>query len=208
MPDDHPDALEAVLKYLYSVSPEWVNNHSIHTLSHGLLPEGYMQWLIEVFRVAEKYGLDLLAEQVVAIFKEDAFGCSDCWNVGRLSKYSCHKRCIDIKSYPVQILQTIALCETLGDSHPAKFLRHSLYDCAAQMTQTWKLLSPTILASGLPEGTKEIVEVLSSNPTIGIRMMAFMARTMIHLQVTNEILEMQSDGRDIHPADYDSAGPY
>ena len=62
MDDDDPDALEVVLKYLYSVSPGWINEQR-RKLGHGELPQGYLQHLVEIFRVAEKYQVDLLSSK-------------------------------------------------------------------------------------------------------------------------------------------------
>ena len=206
MPDDDPVALEAVLKYLYSVSPEWVNDNSIHSLPHGFLPEGYLQWLVEVFRLAEKYELALLAEQVIASFRDQLLFCPDCWK-DHMSDEGSYETCIDIKHYPIQILQTLALCETLGESDSAHYLRHILYSRVAQTPDMWELLAPTVEAPDEPERIEAINEVFLPNPAVSVRMMACMARTIVKLghgngeHLTINTLPSLADSDD---SDYDS----
>ena len=80
MHDDDPAALEIILKYLYILSGALVKEKQSQ-LSHKELPEGYLQEMLEIFRLAEKYELGLLAEQTANVLTEPLM-CKDCAKMG------------------------------------------------------------------------------------------------------------------------------
>lgn len=112
MPNDDPDALEVVLKYLYSLSPDCVVIDPF-PIKHMKLPTGYLAFCVEVFRLAQKYSLDLLAEHV-ADHLTHPIRCWECQtspipDVDTAELGSC----INVIDYPIELLGAIALAEDL-----------------------------------------------------------------------------------------------
>ena len=136
MPEDDPEALEVVLKYLYSLSPDCLVIEK-YPILHNKFSEGYLVLLVDIFRLAEKVFLNVLAEHILNYMTHPMI-CITCQEprtpdsmTSEEREYWGHDPCVRLEESPVELIKAIVACEDIGPSDFAIQLRDHLYEQAA-----------------------------------------------------------------------------
>ena len=151
LPEDDSEALEVVLKYLYTLSPDCLVIDE-YPVQHCNISEGYLVLLVEIFRPTEKFFLDVLAEHVLNYMTHPMI-CVGCQ--AEEAEYQAEKadyepeklehayieHCLDpcalkLTESPREVIKAIVACDAIGSSDFAIQLRAYLYEQAAS-SEVW-----------------------------------------------------------------------
>ena len=114
MDDDDPDALESMLKYLYTMNIDHIKYRNV---SHEYLPPGWFMHLTKVWQLADKYDQPLLRAAMASIVTgepncDGLFACPNCNDLkGKDARY-----CITLHDHLFEALA--ALGATFKDDFP------------------------------------------------------------------------------------------
>jgi hypothetical protein len=131
MEDDDPEALDAFIAYLHTSSTLPIENWGVQSIDpsntcrfNTILPERYFVFLIEVYRLADKYDQPLLAKFISKLFHHAAglYHGKDptCEQCGELSRH--------YERHQTDPIRALAAAETLPDSKLKDNISQSLYD--------------------------------------------------------------------------------
>ena len=191
LPDDDPDALEVVLKYLYTLSTDCIFSDEC-PLNHGKLLNGFPCFLLQVFQLAEKHSLDLLAEHI-ADYVTHPIRCRSCQILAtptdvlptKENESPTPEGCIDLRDYPLELIQALALSEDIGNSKLAVYIRARLYAQVTELTLCWKnWIGDEELRQdpSLKSESDEVTEVIAQKPSMGLNLVGLMAHRILHLE--------------------------
>jgi hypothetical protein len=177
--DDDPVAVESVLLYLYTLNTEYVD-YPTEQVEHGSIPKGYLKYYLEAFRIAEKYGLDLLAEYIAQQISTPLL-CSDCERDEEFDERSFPPdHCVDLGNEPEALLEAVVTAQGLGDSRRAHKVQTWLLNQAAAMTQQWNRWgSNSKKWKDHRDEAGKIDEILLKHPMLALNIMSHMARNVL-----------------------------
>lgn len=161
MDDDDPDALEAFIIYLHTASVAHIENWKISYYTDddgddyfGGLPEGHLPFLVEVYRLADKYDEPLLAESV-SVLLDTSGGSAN--RMGELHDY--------YENYPVDALRAVALLRDM----PNSTIKGKIEESLRHEIQRRSLAVPRARYIGeakVARFEKQIQEQFSTHPSI------------------------------------------